>query len=151
MTTLLDRKDRMSMGASLEVRVPFADHRIMEYLYNVPWDMKFYGNEEKGLLRKAMEGILPNEVLYRKKNPYPKTHNPHYTAIVQALLREALSDETSILHEMFDENKLWALANSDDEIITRPWFGQLMTQPQLIAYLYQFHVWFKAYQLNIVE
>ncbi|CUN13658.1 Asparagine synthetase [glutamine-hydrolyzing] 3 [Turicibacter sanguinis] len=151
MTTLLDRKDRMSMGASLEVRVPFADHRIMEYLYNVPWDMKFYGNEEKGLLRKAMEGILPNEVLYRKKNPYPKTHNPHYTAIVQALLREALSDETSILHEIFDENKLWALANSDDEIITRPWFGQLMTQPQLIAYLYQFHVWFKAYQLNIVE
>ena len=100
---------------------------------------------------KAMEGILPNEVLYRKKNPYPKTHNPHYTAIVQALLREALSDETSILHEIFDENKLWALANSDDEIITRPWFGQLMTQPQLIAYLYQFHVWFKAYQLNIVE
>lgn len=151
MTTLLDRKDRMSMGASLEVRVPFADHRIMEYLYNVPWDMKFYGNEEKGLLRKAMEGILPNEVLYRKKNPYPKTHNPHYTAIVQALLREALSDETSILHEIFDENKLWALANSDDEIITRPWFGQLMTQPQLIAYLYQFHLWFKAYQLNIVE
>ena len=72
MTTLLDRKDRMSMGASLEVRVPFADHRIMEYLYNVPWDMKFYGNEEKGLLRKAMEGILPNEVLYRKKNPYAK-------------------------------------------------------------------------------
>lgn len=151
MTTLLDRKDRMSMGASLEVRVPFADHRLMEYLYNIPWDMKFYGGMEKGLLRKALEGILPDEVLYRKKNPYPKTHNPHYTSIVQALLREALNDSDSILHEIFDERKLWSLANSDDAIITRPWFGQLMTQPQLIAYLYQFHLWFKNYHIQFIE
>ena len=68
MTTLLDRKDRMSMGASLEVRVRFAqNHRIMEYLYNIPWEMKFYGGMEKGLLRKTLEGVLPDEVLYRKK------------------------------------------------------------------------------------
>lgn len=151
MTTLLDRKDRMSMGASLEVRVPFADHRLMEYLYNIPWEMKFYGGMEKGLLRKALEGVLPDEVLYRKKNPYPKTHNPHYTELIQTLLREALSDSDSILHEIFDEQKLWALANTNEEIITRPWFGQLMTQPQLIAYLYQFHVWFKEYHMSFVE
>lgn len=67
MTTLLDRKDRMSMGASLEVRVPFADHRLVEYVWNIPWEMKMYGNREKGILRKALEGILPEEVLYRKK------------------------------------------------------------------------------------
>ena len=151
MTTLLDRKDRMSMGASLEVRVPFADYRIMEYLYNIPWEMKFYGGMEKGLLRKALEGVLPDEVLYRKKNPYPKTHNPHYTKIIQALLRDALNDSNSILHEIFDEKKLWALANTDEEIINRPWFGQLMTQPQLIAYLYQFHLWFKDYQMTFIE
>ena len=151
MTTLLDRKDRMSMGASLEVRVPFADHRLMEYLYNIPWEMKFYGGMEKGLLRKALEGVLPDEVLYRKKNPYPKTHNPHYTELIKTLLREALSDSDSILHEIFDEQKLWALANTNEEIITRPWFGQLMTQPQLIAYLYQFHVWFKEYLMSFVE
>ena len=151
MTTLLDRKDRMSMGASLEVRVPFADHRLMEYLYNIPWEMKFYGGMEKGLLRKALEGVLPDEVLYRKKNPYPKTHNPHYTELIQTLLREALSDSDSILHEIFDEQKLWALANTNEEIITRPWFGQLMTQPQLIAYLYQFHVWFKEYHMSFIE
>ena len=151
MTTLLDRKDRMSMGASLEVRVPFADHRLMEYLYNIPWEMKFYDGMEKGLLRKALEGVLPDEVLYRKKNPYPKTHNPHYTELIQTLLREALSDSDSILHEIFDEQKLWALANTNEEIITRPWFGQLMTQPQLIAYLYQFHVWFKEYHMSFVE
>lgn len=151
MTTLLDRKDRMSMGASLEVRVPFADHRLMEYLYNIPWEMKFYGGMEKGLLRKALEGVLPDEVLYRKKNPYPKTHNPHYTELIKTLLREALSDSDSILHEIFDEQKLWALANTNEEIITRPWFGQLMTQPQLIAYLYQFHVWFKEYHMSFIE
>lgn len=151
MTTLLDRKDRMSMGASLEVRVPFADHRLMEYLYNIPWEMKFYDGMEKGLLRKALEGVLPDEVLYRKKNPYPKTHNPHYTELIQTLLREALSDSDSILHEIFDEQKLWALANTNEEIITRPWFGQLMTQPQLIAYLYQFHVWFKEYHMSFIE
>ena len=151
MTTLLDRKDRMSMGASLEVRVPFADHRLMEYLYNIPWEMKFYDGMEKGLLRKALEGVLPDEVLYRKKNPYPKTHNPHYTELIKTLLREALSDSDSILHEIFDEQKLWALANTNEEIITRPWFGQLMTQPQLIAYLYQFHVWFKEYHMSFIE
>ena len=151
MTTLLDRKDRMSMGASLEVRVPFADHRLMEYLYNIPWEMKFYDGMEKGLLRKALEGVLPDEVLYREKNPYPKTHNPHYTELIQTLLREALSDSDSILHEIFDEQKLWALANTNEEIITRPWFGQLMTQPQLIAYLYQFHVWFKEYHMSFIE
>ena len=80
MTTLLDRKDRMSMGASLEVRVPFADHRLVEYVWNIPWKIKMYGNREKGILRKAFEGILPEEVLYRKKSPYPKTHNPQYTS-----------------------------------------------------------------------
>ena len=105
----------------------------------------------KGLLRKALEGVLPDEVLYRKKNPYPKTHNPHYTKIIQALLRDALNDSNSILHEIFDEKKLWALANTDEEIINRPWFGQLMTQPQLIAYLYQFHLWFKDYQMTFIE
>ena len=67
MITLLDRKDRMSMGAIFEVWVPFANHRIMEYLYNIPWEMKFQGGMEKGLLRKVLEGILPDEILYHKK------------------------------------------------------------------------------------
>ncbi|MCL1949631.1 MAG: asparagine synthase (glutamine-hydrolyzing) [Turicibacter sp.] len=149
MTTLLDRKDRMSMGAGLEVRVPFADHELVEYVYNIPWEMKFYQGMEKGLLRKALEGILPNEVLYRKKNPYPKTHNPHYTLLVQTLLQEALRDKNSILHELFDGDKLRDLATTSKEIITRPWFGQLMTQPQLIAYLYQLHYWHKEYGIKL--
>lgn len=78
MSTLLERKDRMSMASGLEVRVPFCDHRIVEYVWNIPWEIKFYNNREKGLLRKAMTGILPEDILWRKKSPYPKTHNPGY-------------------------------------------------------------------------
>ena len=79
MITLLNRKDRMSMSNSLEVRVPFADYRLVEYAFNIPSHIKFYNNREKGILRKALKGILPDDVIYRKKSPYPKTHNPKYT------------------------------------------------------------------------
>jgi asparagine synthase (glutamine-hydrolysing) len=147
MTALLDRKDRMSMGASLEVRVPFADHRLVEYVWNIPWEMKMHGNREKGILRKALEGILPNEVLYRKKSPYPKTHHPRYTNIVTNMLKEVLEDRTSPLHEFFDPKALKEIVQSEGKSYQVPWFGQLMTGPQLLAYLYQVHVWFKEYNV----
>lgn len=151
MTTLLDRKDRMSMGASLEVRVPFADHRLVEYVWNIPWDIKMYGNREKGLLRKAFEGILPEEVLYRKKSPYPKTHNPEYTMGIQKWLKEILSDKSSVLYELFDRQLLIELVESGGNSFKEPWFGQLMTGPQLLAYFVQLHIWFKDYNINIVN
>lgn len=125
MTTLLDRKDRMSMGASLEVRVPFADHRLVEYAWNIPWEMKMYKNREKGLLRKALEGLLPNDILYRKKSPYPKTHNPHYTKAVTVWLQDLLMDKGSILHELFDKEQLSGLIESGGSAFQSPWFGQL--------------------------
>jgi len=125
MTTLLDRKDRMSMGASLEVRVPFADHRLVEYAWNIPWEMKMYKNREKGLLRKALEGLLPNDILYRKKSPYPKTHNPHYTKAVTVWLQDLLTDKGSILHELFDKKQLGGLIESGGSAFQTPWFGQL--------------------------
>jgi asparagine synthase (glutamine-hydrolysing) len=151
MTTLLDRKDRMSMGASLEVRVPFADHRLVEYVWNIPWEIKMHGNREKGILRKALEGILPNEVLYRKKSPYPKTHNPEYTNTVQKMLNGFLEDRSSALYEFFDYGQLKKIIESGGEAFREPWFGQLMTGPQLLAHLAQIHVWFKDYNINIVE
>ncbi|WP_147533200.1 asparagine synthase (glutamine-hydrolyzing) [Bacillus marasmi] len=151
MTTLLDRKDRMSMGASLEVRVPFADHRLVEYVWNIPWDMKTYGHREKGILRKALEGLLPDEILYRKKSPYPKTHNPEYTKLVTGLLSDALRDKGSALHEFFDGEELRKIVDTGGASFVDPWFGQLMTGPQLLAHLYQIHVWFKDYGINIVE
>ena len=125
MTTLLDRKDRMSMGASLEVRVPFADHRLVEYAWNIPWEMKMYKNREKGLLRKALEGVLPHDILYRKKSPYPKTHNPHYTKAVTVWLQNLLTDKGSILHELFDKEQLSGLIQSGGSAFQTPWFGQL--------------------------
>jgi asparagine synthase (glutamine-hydrolysing) len=151
MTTLLDRKDRMSMGASLEVRVPFADHRLVEYVWNIPWEMKMAGNREKGILRKALEGLLPEEVLYRKKSPYPKTHNPVYTERMQSWLMELLQDQNSVLHEFFNRQRLIQLIESKGASFEIPWFGQLMTGPQLLAYLGQLHVWFKDYKIQIVE
>ncbi|UOY92095.1 asparagine synthase (glutamine-hydrolyzing) [Ectobacillus sp. JY-23] len=151
MTTLLDRKDRMSMGASLEVRVPFADHRLVEYAWNIPWDMKMYNNREKGLLRKALEDVLPEDVLYRKKSPYPKTHNPHYTKAVTAWLTELLANKSSVLHEFFKREQLDDLIATGGNAFTVPWFGQLMTGPQLLAHLAQMHVWFEHYNIAIKE
>ncbi len=150
MTTLLDRKDRMTMGASLEVRVPFADHRLIEYLYNVPWSMKFYHDNEKGLLKEAVKDIVPEKIVKRKKNPYPKTHHPEYELLVKQLLKESLKNKSSILHELFNKQALTQLIESEKTLFHTPWFGQLMTKPQLIAYLYQFDFWFNEYNLNII-
>ncbi|MFJ7677313.1 asparagine synthase (glutamine-hydrolyzing) [Peribacillus sp. NPDC097206] len=151
MTTLLDRKDRMSMGASLEVRVPFADHRLVEYAWNIPWEMKMTGNREKGILRKALEGMLPDEVLYRKKSPYPKTHNPVYTDRVQTWLKDILTDKSSVLHELFDQQKMTDIVDSKGAAFKVPWFGQLMSGPQLLAHLAQIDVWFKQYDIQIID
>ncbi|WP_251554360.1 asparagine synthase (glutamine-hydrolyzing) [Neobacillus muris] len=151
MTTLLDRKDRMSMGASLEVRVPFADHRLVEYVWNIPWDMKMYRGREKGILRKAFEGVLPEEVLYRKKSPYPKTHNPEYTVMVQKWMKDILQDSSSALHEFFGKDQLERLVETGGTSFQEPWFGQLMTGPQLLAYFVQLHTWFKDYNINLVN
>lgn len=151
MQTLLTRKDRMSMGASLEVRVPFADHRLVEYAWNIPWEIKNLDGMEKGLLRKSMAHLLPHEVLYRKKNPYPKTYHPAYTAGVQKWLKEILKEKNSILHELFDQKKLMELIESGGSSFKVPWYGQLMAGPQLLAYLGQIHVWFEHYQIQLIE
>ncbi len=146
MQTLLDRKDRMSMYSGLEVRVPFCDFRIAEYLYNVPWELKDLFGREKGLLRAAAEDILPPEVLYRKKSPYPKTHNPSYRLAVEKLLTEVLEDRNAPLFEIADYDAVKSLVGSDR---SEPWYGQLMTTPQTIAYLLQLNYWLKKYNVII--
>lgn len=150
MPTLLDRKDRMTMGASLEVRVPFCDHRIVEYMWNVPWEMKFYQQREKGLLRKALEGVLPDDVLYRKKSPYPKTHNPAYFAAVRDWVLEILDDPTSPLGDLIDKQTIREIAQANDPDFVKPWFGQLMAGPQMFAYLAQVDTWLRTYKVRIV-
>ena len=151
MTNLLDRKDRMSMGASLEVRVPFADHRLVEYAWNIPWEMKMADNREKGILRRALKGVLPEEVLYRKKSPYPKTHHPLYTKLAKDWLTELLADGDSPLLEFFDKEQLKALVETGGASFKTPWYGQLMNGPQLLAYLIQVDLWFKHYHIQIED
>lgn len=150
MQTLLERKDRMSMATGLEVRVPFADHTIIEYAWNIPREMQRIGNVEKGILRKAFAHELPEEITWRKKNPFPKTYHPAYTERVKNLLKELLQNNDSILHELFDEKKIQHLIDSGGASFKVPWFGQLMAGPQLLAYLIQFHYWFEKYRLNIL-
>ncbi|GAA4710441.1 asparagine synthase (glutamine-hydrolyzing) [Brevibacillus fulvus] len=150
MNTLLDRKDRMSMAASLEARVPFCDHRLVEYVWNIPWEMKMYAGREKGILRKAMEGILPDDVLYRKKSPYPKTHNPAYTEATRAWLLEILDDSQSPLLPLIDQTVIREIAASVGKASGIPWFGQLMSTPQLFAYLAQIDYWLREYKVTII-
>lgn len=147
MQTLLDRKDRMSMYWGLEVRVPFCDYRIAEYLYSVPWEMKDHDGYEKGLLRSAMEGWLPEEVLWRKKSPYPKTHNPSYRAAVTAMLQEIAADKNAPLLQLIRPEMLTKLMESDSPV---PWYGQLMTTPQTEAYLIQLNYWLDKWQVEIL-
>ncbi len=147
MQTLLDRKDRMSMACGLEVRVPFCDYRIAEYLYGVPWEYKDYSGQEKGLLRRAMEGILPKEVLGRKKSPYPKTYDPRYTEAVSALLKQLLERNDAPIYALVDKNALSKLLSAD---FTWPWYGQLMKQPQTIAFMLQINFWMEHYGIKIL-
>lgn len=145
MQTLLDRKDRMSMYSALEVRVPFCDHRIAEYLYGVPWEFKDYQGKEKGLLRYAMNGILPDEVLWRKKSPYPKTFDPRYLELVRDRL-VALSANAP-LYQIVEKKALQALLEGESQW---PWYGQLMRKPQTIAFFLQVDAWLRQYQIDIL-
>lgn len=145
MTNLLNRKDRMSMASSLEVRVPFADHRILEFVYNVPWEIKFENNVEKALLRNAMKDYLPDKILNRKKSPYPKTHSPEYEQYCIKMLEHRLNSGGA-LSSMLDKKAYSDLLNAEN--VT--WFGQLMGKAQLIAWLIQFDEFLNEYKVNIV-
>lgn len=146
MQTLLDRKDRMSMYHSLEVRVPFCDHRIAEYLYAVPWEFKNYRGVEKGLLRYAMEGVLPKEILWRKKSPYPKTYDPQYMHLVSEALKQVLDGQDAPIYQIVNKESLSDLLNAGHSY---PWYGQLMQVPQTIAYMLQINFWLEEYDVKV--
>ena len=146
MQTLLDRKDRMSMYSGLEVRVPFCDYRIVEYLYQVPWEYKDYKGREKGLLREAMKDYLPDEVLWRKKSPYPKTHNPSYEKAVKAELTDVINEPSSPILQILKKDKLQELVNGRENV---QWYGQLMNNPQIMAYILQINYWLKKFNITI--
>lgn len=146
MQVLLDRKDRMSMYWGLEVRVPFCDYRIVEYLYRVPWEFKDHLGREKGLLREAMNGVLPDSVLWRKKSPYPKTHNPSYAKAVNERLCEELSQTNCPVLDILKRSEIERLINNGQHI---QWYGQLMNDPQIAAYILQINHWLKFYTISL--
>jgi asparagine synthase (glutamine-hydrolysing) len=149
MPTLLDRKDRMSMATGLEVRVPFCDHRLVEYVWNVPWKYKTIGGREKGLLRQAVAHLLPEAVRERKKSPYPKTHHPGYLTFVREQIQMLLADSQAPLFQLLDREKVRQFLQSDLHNKHFPWFGQLMNVPALLAYWFQINQWLKEYKVTI--
>ncbi|MFQ7147428.1 MAG: asparagine synthetase B family protein [Clostridium sp.] len=149
MQTLVTRQVCMGDAASLNIRAPFANVKLLEYVYNIPWDMKFLQQEEKGILRKAFEQELPESVAHRKKNPFPKTHNPQYAELISKRLRERYDDPKSPLHQLFDDAMLRKLIDSKGESFQLPWYGQLMSGPQLLAYLYQIDRWIITKNITI--
>ena len=148
MQTLLDRMDRASMFSGLEARVPFADHRIIEYLYNVPWSMKYRPGEEKALLRDACGGLLPPQLLHRKKSPYPKTYSPRYQQLVAERFRAILLDANAPIRPLLDQDRAEKFLRSPVQY-GRPWFGQLMAGPQMLAYLIQVNAWMERFHLSL--
>lgn len=150
MVNLLNRKDRMSMANSLEVRVPFADYRLVEYAFNIPSNIKLLEGREKGLLRKSLEGILPESIIYRKKSPYPKTHNPIYTEMVCNKMTKILNDKSSPILDIIDKTRVKEIVDTQGSSYKTPWYGQLMTGPQMIAYLIQVNNWLKSYNVKLM-
>jgi len=147
MQTLLDRKDRMSMYQGLEVRVPFCDYRIAGYMYSVPWEYKDYKGKEKGLLRYAVGDLLPEQVLWRKKSPYPKTYDPKYLQLVSGMLRQVLAQKDAPILQIVNKKALEDLLEAE---YAWPWYGQLMRVPQTIAFMLQINIWLQMYHVRLV-
>ena len=137
MPNLQERALRMCGAAGLHVLTPYCDERLAQYVYNVPWEMKNMGGMEKGLLRRAAEGALPDELRLRKKSPYPKTYHPDFGRTVAKMCMEALRKPDSPLAPLLDLDAVETLAASSLSPRDTPWFGQLMTLPQMLGYLIQ--------------
>lgn len=149
MQTLLDRSDRMAMYNGFELRVPFCDYRLAQYVWNIPWEIKALNGREKGLLRYVCRDFLPDEIVDRKKSPYPKTHNPTYLAKVKEMLTDIMKDKNAPINSLLNRQYILDILNTDGTAFSRPWFGQLMTGPQLMAYLCQVNMWLERYQPKI--
>ena len=149
MQTLLDRSDRMGMYNGFEIRVPFCDYRLAEYVWNIPWEMKALKGREKGLLRYIIKDKLPAEIVDRKKSPYPKTWNPTYLKAVKEKLHKIMEDKNAPINNLLNREYIMQILETDGKAFTRPWFGQLMTGPQLIAYLCQVNMWLERYEPKI--
>lgn len=115
--SLLDRKDRMSMAVGLEVRVPFCDHRLVQYVFNTPWSLKTYDGREKSILRGATYDVLPESVADRKKSGYPGSFDPAYLTAIQNQALELVTTSHPVL-EFYDGDAVEAASKADGATIT---------------------------------
>jgi len=150
MQTLLERSDRMAMYNGVELRVPFCEYKLAEYVWNIPWELKSLNGREKGLLRYVMKDYLPAQIIDRKKSPYPKTCNPTYLEKVKKMLTLIINNSESPINKILNRDYIIEIIKTDGKSFTRPWFGQLMTGPQLIAYLVQLNMWLEHYNPEII-
>ena len=118
-------------------------------MWNDPSEMKALNGREKVLLRYVMKDILPKEIFDRKKSPYPKTHNPNYLKAVKNILEDILEKPDAPIKTILNENYIKEILSTDGNAFSRPWFGQLMTGPQLMAYICQVNMWLEKYQPKI--
>lgn len=155
MNTLVERTDRMSMLSGLEVRVPFADKRLFEYVYNLSYKYKLGLTDnnntpiEKYLLRKAFEKEIPDEIVHRKKSPFPKTYDPEYLELLEDEIKRIITSSTAPILQIINVKYLFEILNTHGENLKENWFGQLMTYPQTLAYLIQINMWLKEYNIEL--
>ena len=136
--------DRCGAVSGLEGRVPIADHRVLEYVWNIPWPLKCKDGVVKYMLRAAGRGWLPDSVLWRAKSPFPKTYDPAYEALLAERMRALLASPNEPLHDYVDKAKAEAFLKAPADY-GKPWYGQLMAAPQRVGWFLQFNGWLREY------
>jgi len=149
MPNLQERAVRMCGRYDVEVLTPLCDERLVQYIFNVPWRMKFTGNMEKGLFRAAVADLMPAALNTRKKSPYPKTSSPIYTEIVRGLTMAMLANREAPILEWIDVDYVRSIVESNLDPTETPWFGQLMAGPQMLGYLWQVNTWMRERNITV--
>jgi len=146
LSMLLNRKDRMSMATGFEVRVPFCDYRLVEYVWNIPWEMKRDGDIEKGILRRAFVGILPDDVRMRRKSAYPASHNPTYIQAMQNWTLQIINDPNAPVRSLVNVSVVRFMAEGNlPEVPGVPNDFAVMFLERII----QLNSWLQEYQISI--
>jgi asparagine synthase (glutamine-hydrolysing) len=148
MQTLLDRMDRAASWCGMEALVPFADLDLVEYLYNVPWEMKAKDGDVKHVLKEIAAPYLPADVLQRKKSPYPKNYHPQYEQLLCREMKQILGRRNHPVNRFLDPDKVLAFCQAPMDT-HKPWYGQLMAGPQLLAYYLQIDYWLRSYDVTV--
>lgn len=148
MQALINRGDRAAAIHSMDARLPFAHQELTEYLFNVPYEMKTKNGERKHLLREYAKGCLPENIRCRKKSPYPKTYDPGYEEMINHAFLQELRKADCPLHAFVDQKKAENFCRQVKDL-GRPWYGQLMAGPQLVAHYLQILYWIDMYHIDL--